>query len=75
MFFAFHRPLQLCIPAAYLPMSPPGRQREKRIDLVLRQPQHPADLAIRGTELVAEFPGEIKSLRFGQVFNRGDIVI
>ena len=50
-------------------------QRKKRIDLVLRQPQHPADLAIRGTELVTEFPGEIKSLRFGQVFNRGDIVI
>ena len=45
-------------------------QREKRINLVLRQPQHPADLAIRGTELVAEFPGEIKSLRFGQVLNR-----
>lgn len=45
-------------------------QREKRIDLVLRQPQHPADLAIRGTEFVAEFPGEIKSLRFGQVLNR-----
>lgn len=57
------------------PMSPFRRQREKRINLVLRQPQHPADLAIRGTELVAEFPGEIKSLRFGQVFNREDIVI
>lgn len=50
-------------------------QREKRINLVLRQPQHSADLAIRGTELIAEFPGEIKSLRFGQVLDGGDAVV